>query len=215
MDAFDENDATNRQYLGKVTFSENADDPNYVKVKGLSSYLASNLDTKDDTFLAKYNGLVSPMPTTVIIDIKQNGLGYELKSKEVPYITRASGRNIEQFYLSVYREDNRDIKLDAILVKENIDENNYILYHYTTDEVLFATLYISDNTLKDIKLEFDDENLVKTRSLASWYQCANDEYQNYKDFYENNHPIACDIGDLFFGACTVGGVLGSAIYCAF
>lgn len=111
-----------------------------------------------------------------------NGLGYELKSKEVPYITRASGRNIEQFYLSVYREDNRDIKLDAILVKENIDENNYILYHYTTDEVLFATLYISDNTLKDIKLEFDDENLVKTRSLASWYQCANDEYQNYKDF---------------------------------
>ena len=117
--------------------------------------------------------------------------------------------------LSVYREDNRDIKLDAILVKENIDENNYILYHYTTDEVLFATLYISDNTLKDIKLEFDDENLVKTRSLASWYQCANDEYQNYKDFYENNHPIACDIGDLFFGACTVGGVLGSAIYCAF
>ena len=136
--------------------------------------------------------------STVIIDIKQNGLGYELKSKEVPYITRASGRNIEQFYLSVYREDNRDIKLDAILVKENIDENNYILYHYTTDEVLFATLYISDNTLKDIKLEFDDENLVKTRSLASWYQCANDEYQNYKDFYENNHPIACDIGDLFF-----------------
>lgn len=120
--------------------------------------------------------------STVIIDIKQNGLGYELKSKEVPYITRASGRNIEQFYLSVYREDNRDIKLDAILVKENIDENNYILYHYTTDEVLFATLYISDNTLKDIKLEFDDENLVKTRSLASWYQCANDEYQNYKDF---------------------------------
>ena len=153
--------------------------------------------------------------STVIIDIKQNGLGYELKSKEVPYITRASGRNIEQFYLSVYREDNRDIKLDAILVKENIDENNYILYHYTTDEVLFATLYISDNTLKDIKLEFDDENLVKTRSLASWYQCANDEYQNYKDFYENNHPIACDIGDLFFGACTVGGVLGSAIYCTF
>ena len=129
--------------------------------------------------------------STVIIDIKQNGLGYELKSKEVPYITRASGRNIEQFYLSVYREDNRDIKLDAILVKENIDENNYI------------------------QLEFDDENLVKTRSLASWYQCANDEYQNYKDFYENNHPIACDIGDLFFGACTVGGVLGSAIYCAF
>ena len=56
--------------------------------------------------------------STVIIDIKQNGLGYELKSKEVPYITRASGRNIEQFYLSVYREDNRDIKLDAILVKE-------------------------------------------------------------------------------------------------
>ena len=37
--------------------------------------------------------------STVIIDIKQNGLGYELKSKEVPYITRASGRNIEQFYL--------------------------------------------------------------------------------------------------------------------
>ena len=69
--------------------------------------------------------------------------------------------------------------------------------------------------MKDIKLEFDDENLVKTRSLASWYQWANDEYQNYKDFYENNHPIACDIGDLFFGACTVGGVLGSAIYCAF
>ena len=49
------------------------------------------------------------------------------------------------------------------LVKENIDENNYILYHYTTDEVLFATLYISDNTLKDIKLEFDDENFSKNK----------------------------------------------------
>lgn len=47
-----------------------------------------------------------------------------------------------------------------------------IYFITTTDEVLFATLYISDNTLKDIKLEFDDENLVKTRSLASWYQCA-------------------------------------------
>ena len=54
--------------------------------------------------------------STVIIDIKQNGLGYELKSKEVPYITRASGRNIEQFYLSVYREDNRDIKLYIYLI---------------------------------------------------------------------------------------------------
>ena len=151
----------------------------------------------------------------VIIDIKTKWTRLWIEKQRGSLYHSCSGRNIEQFYLSVYREDNRDIKLDAILVKENIDENNYILYHYTTDEVLFATLYISDNTLKDIKLEFDDENLVKTRSLASWYQCANDEYQNYKDFYENNHPIACDIGDLFFGACTVGGVLGSAIYCAF
>lgn len=62
VDAFDENDATNRQYLGTVTFSENAGDDTYVKVKGLTSYLAPNLDTKDDTLLAKYNGLVSPMP---------------------------------------------------------------------------------------------------------------------------------------------------------
>lgn len=65
--------------------------------------------------------------STVIVDIKQDGLGYELKSKEIPYITRASDQTTEQFYLSVYREDNRDIRLDAILVKENIDENNYIL----------------------------------------------------------------------------------------
>ena len=119
-------------------------------------------------------------------------------------------------FSSLYKENENENITDSLQQAINYcAENNYILYHYTTDEVLFATLYISDNTLKDIKLEFDDENLVKTRSLASWYQCANDEYQNYKDFYENNHPIACDIGDLFFGACTVGGVLGSAIYCAF
>ena len=100
-------------------------------------------------------------------------------------------------------------------MKENIDENNYILYHYTTDEVLFLTLYISDNTLKDIKLEFDDENLVKQEVLLVGISVPMMNTKIIKDFYENNHPIACDIGDLFFGACTVGGVLGSAIYCAF
>lgn len=62
VDVFDEDDATNRQFLGTVTFSENAENAAYVKVKGLSSYLAPNLSTKDDTFLAAYNGLVSPMP---------------------------------------------------------------------------------------------------------------------------------------------------------
>ena len=84
VDAFDENDATNRQYLGKVTFSENADDPNYVKVKGLSSYLASNLDTKDDTFLAKYNGLVSPMPTCHIGMFKTYHVGNMFTYEENP-----------------------------------------------------------------------------------------------------------------------------------
>ena len=73
-----------RQYLGKVTFSENADDPNYVKVKGLSSYLASNLDTKDDTFLAKYNGLVSPMPTCHIGMFKTYHVGNMFTYEENP-----------------------------------------------------------------------------------------------------------------------------------
>ena len=59
--------------------------------------------------------------STVIIDIKQNGLGYELKSKEVPYITRASGRNIEQFYLSVYRE-----YLQPIITQYFIDNKSEI-----------------------------------------------------------------------------------------
>ena len=57
--------------------------------------------------------------STVIIDIKQNGLGYELKSKEVPYITRASGRKYRTIFIYLFIERiNRDIKLDAILVKE-------------------------------------------------------------------------------------------------
>ncbi len=61
-----------------------ADDPNYVKVKGLSSYLASNLDTKDDTFLAKYNGLVSPMPTCHIGMFKTYHVGNMFTYEENP-----------------------------------------------------------------------------------------------------------------------------------
>lgn len=84
VDAFDEDDATNRQYLGTVTFSENAGDDTYVKVKGLTSYLAPNLDSKDDTMLAKYNGLVSPMPYCYIGMFKTYYVGNLFTFEENP-----------------------------------------------------------------------------------------------------------------------------------
>lgn len=84
VDAFDEDDATNRQYLGTVTFSENAGDDTYVKVKGLTSYLAPNLDSKDDTMLAKYNGLVSPMPYCYIGMFKTYYVGNLFTYEENP-----------------------------------------------------------------------------------------------------------------------------------
>ena len=63
VDAFDENDATNRQYLGKVTFSENADDPRLRQSQGTFVHLASNLDTKTTRSWQSTTESASPMPT--------------------------------------------------------------------------------------------------------------------------------------------------------
>ncbi len=123
--------------------------------------------------------------------------------------------NTEQYYLSVYRENNKNIKLNAFIVKENIDEDNYILYHYTEDKTLFATISVSHERWINIKLEFDDADIVESRSWSSWYKCANNRYKEYMKFYEENHPIMCGIGDLMGGACTIGGVMSGVLHCTF
>lgn len=154
--------------------------------------------------------------STVIIDLEQDGVGYELKVKDTPYITsRAFNENTEQYYLTVYREDDKNINLKAIIVKENIDPDNYILYHYTEDKVLFATITVSHERWVDLKLEFDDENFTSTRSLKSWYACANQRYKEYKKFYDDNHPIICALGDMAGGACTIGGIMSGVLFCTF
>lgn len=150
----------------------------------------------------------------VITEVEKNGFVYVLKSKEEPFLSRANAeksfKNSEQFYLSVSKGDK---KIEAILVKENIDEESYILYHYTIDQELFAILSIKNDILLDVKLQFNHVEAQKSRGLADWYECANEVYSDYKDWYDENHPMACDLGDLFFGACTVGGILGASISC--
>lgn len=98
-------------------------------------------------------------------------------------------------------------------MKENIDEESCILYHYTIDQELFAILSIKNDILLDVKLQFNHVEGQKSRGLAAWYECANEVYSDYKDWYDENHPMACDLGDLFFGTYTVGGILGASISC--
>lgn len=99
-----------------------------------------------------------------------------MKVKDKPYITsRSFKENTEQYCLTVYKEDNKNIKLDAIIVKEYIDEDNYTLYHYTEDKQLFATISVSQERWTDLKFEFDDDDLVSSRGLKSWYACANND----------------------------------------
>ena len=150
----------------------------------------------------------------IINRLEQDGFNYELSVRNTPYIESRNASGTEQFYLSVYKSDNKNMGIDAILVKENIDENNYILYHYTDEKILFATLYFGGDILKDVKLEFEDES-IDSRSLSSWYACANKRYKDYMSFYDNEHPIMCALGDMFFGACTIGGILSGTIECLF
>ncbi len=149
-----------------------------------------------------------------LIEVEKDGFNYVFKTKDSPYLTKSNNNlnleSTEQYYLSVSKGDK---KIESIIVREDIDDRSYIVYHYTIEEILFATIFITDEQITDIKLEF--ENALQTKSVSSWYECANEEYARYKDWYENNHPIVCDVADLFFGACTVAGATQAGIRCLF
>ena len=149
-----------------------------------------------------------------LIEVEKDGFNYVFKTKDSPYLTKSNSdfnsESTQQYYLSVSKDDK---KIESIIVRKDIDDRSYVVYHYTIEEVLFATIFITNEQIADIKLEFD--NAIQTKEFSSWYDCANREYKKYKVWYEENHPILCDVADLFFGACTVVGATQAGTRCLF
>lgn len=108
----------------------------------------------------------------------------------------------------------------AFLVKEYIDENlnNYDLSHYDENNNRIATLLIRDSKIKDIVINeytHQSNGLKASSPKAASQDCFTRGYKQYKEFYSQGDwkEIACDIGNLFAGACTIGGVISGAINC--
>lgn len=105
-------------------------------------------------------------------------------------MTRARSKDlnpnqIQEYYLAVSKGNK---KIEGIIVREDIDNRSYIVFHYVSEDTLFATIYITDNQITDIKLEFDD--LAKTRGFSSWYDCANSEYQSTRNGMKKGIPLS-------------------------
>lgn len=148
---------------------------------------------------------------TIIVNLEKDGFSYLFKSIEAPVIiTKSDSKTMEEYYLSVSKEDK---KIESIIVKKNLDELSYIVYHYTIDKQLFATIFVKDAKIIDIKLELD--NNPTTKGFSSWYECTNAEYKRYKEWYATNHEVVCDIADIFLGACTVTGAVQAGVRCLF
>ena len=86
VDAYDDNDNINRQYLGTVTFSENTEDDtasaDFVNATGFTSSLAQALSTKDDTFAFQRlsNGLLVPTPNNYFGQVSLGGNTYYVRN---------------------------------------------------------------------------------------------------------------------------------------
>ena len=145
-------------------------------------------------------------------NMEEEEFGYELKEISNTLGISRGLENSEEYLLSVYELENPDEKLEAILVFEEIDNNYTKTYHYTTEGDLLATILIRDNNyIEDIQLEYEDT--MVSRGVSSWYRCTNNQYKVLKERMNENHALACGLGDIYFGACTVATALYGGFKC--
>ena len=146
----------------------------------------------------------------------------QLNSKKASLTTSSNVSSVEEFKMTVSKQGKRK---EAIILKENIgkkENNDFNLYHYDVNNQLIATIVVKSNLIADIVLPSSN---IATRKAASSRQivaaaqqegnCFESGYMEYKDFYSQGdwREIACDLGDLFAGACTLAGILAGAINC--
>lgn len=119
----------------------------------------------------------------------QEGANCTLKTLSSPIITRFSDNKIEQFYLKTEKDGN---VFESIVVQEYISDSSIVLYHYTVDQVLLATIRVENGYITDLKLEYDDETIA-TRGFKDWYNKLNERYREVKADFERDNPIVCDL----------------------
>ncbi len=128
--------------------------------------------------------------------------------------------NSEVYKLSVSKKDLPNKKIDAILVRRDINDHLYEVEHYSMSGNKIATLLIRDNnSVENVQIHITDNMIIEseleqsTREEQSYYDCLNKTYKEYKTLIDENHPVACDLLNIFYGACTVVTVIYSAIEC--
>lgn len=172
-----------------------------------TSFVSCNVDES--------NNQVENIPEEVVI-FDDSEYNYKLTYHQEPVISRSSSYDQEEYSLTISPLENPNTELTAILIKENIECNRYILYHYSIEKELIARIYIKDdNIIENVILEPMDILNGSRAKGDSWYNCLNKEYTKFKNYYNNNHPIICGAADIFFGACTVSGILVGAYECSF
>lgn len=153
------------------------------------------------------NNETQPQHETKIIKLEQDGFILDLATNSNKITTKGDTASDEQYIMTVSKDEKA---LQAIIVKENFSDENFDLHHYTTDQVLIATINIRDNKVVDIELNNDRPFQTK-----GYVDCVGDEYSNYKEFYSRGdaYEMICDLANIFGGACTVAGALIAGVSC--
>lgn len=176
----------------------------------------------------------APKPTmdaeSSYVNFKKDGYTINVEKTENIFGFKASS-NKNHFgseeYVMTVSNNNLGKTVSAHIIKEKISSNNYDynLYHYDSNGFLIATILIRNNAIKDILINeyntpFVSNSLASGVKLAkndSKYEgnCFTNGYKKYKEFYTQGDwkEVLCDIGNIFGGSCTVGGVLKGALSC--
>lgn len=119
--------------------------------------------------------------------------------------------------MAVYKTQNEDKKIEAIIVVNNVNEHVCELVHYTSTGVKVATLQIIDNNrVGNIDIHIDDmqiDNMEQAVEEQSYYECLKKTYKETRDNIDEDYALECDFLNIFDGACTMLEILYAAIEC--
>lgn len=157
-----------------------------------------------------------------------NGCDYEILVQDISHNVLSRGVDTvlekldnvnsesEVSKITVSEKKNAEKKIEALIVKNDINEHFYEVEHYTTNGTKVATLIIRDNNyIDDIKLHIEDVDgrIVNNHKEEPYLDCVGHMYQDVRDWYDKNYPIICDLADFFAGECVMVSILISAIDC--
>lgn len=160
--------------------SEDANRINIYDIK--TSNVEDEAVISKDSFISQIN--------TSILNYENTGVNFYIETDKSLTRSALNGEYEAQLILKT-ELTNKEI-VETMLLYKFVDDENIVITHFVED-VVFATLFLNSNG-QILGIDLSDEQLG-TRSVKSWYNCVNGEYQKIKQRIEDDmlNDIVCTL----------------------